>query len=51
MEMAYELSHNMFKDDYIFSLIYVGWGDVFSPGSPFKEMDTWKGKVEAIDLQ
>lgn len=40
MEMAIKLSHNMFKVEYNFSLIYVGRGDFLDLGSPFKERDT-----------
>lgn len=35
MEMAYEITHNMFKGSSLFSLIFVAWGDVLAPSSPF----------------
>lgn len=51
MEMAYEISHSMFKVASIFSLVSIRHGDVLAPGSPFKERDTWKEKVRAIEIR
>lgn len=39
MEMTSDFAHNMFKVDYISSLVSIGQGDVLAPGSPFKEKD------------
>ncbi|CAI8591072.1 unnamed protein product [Vicia faba] len=51
MEIIFELAHNIFKNDSIFSLISTGQGDVLAPGNPTKERDTWKGKCEAMYLR
>lgn len=49
--MAFELAYSMFKVASIFSLDSVGRGDVLCPGNPFKERDTWKEKVESMELK
>lgn len=51
IEKDYDLAHNMFKTASIFSLIFVGWGDVLALCSPFKERDTWKEKAEPMELK
>lgn len=51
MELAYELTHSMFKDASIFSLVYAGWGDFLAPFNPTKKRDTWKGKYKAMKLR
>ncbi|CAI8618450.1 unnamed protein product [Vicia faba] len=51
MEMAYELAYNMFKASSIFSFVSTGHGDALAPGSPFKEKDIWKWKVEAMEIK
>lgn len=49
--MAFELAHNMFKVVSICSFVSVEWGDVLSLCNPSKEMDTWKGKDETMELR
>lgn len=51
MEMASKLDHNKFKVASILSLLSTGWGDVLALGNHFKERDTWKRKVEAMELK
>lgn len=51
MELDFDLTHNMFKVASIFSLVFVGWGYVLVLSNPFKERNTWKGKVEAMEMR
>lgn len=51
MEMDFELAYSMFKVTSILSLIFTRYGNFLAPGSPFKERDTWKEKVEATELK
>lgn len=51
MYLAFELTHNMFKFAYIFSLISFHYGDILAPGKPIKERDTWEGKYETMELR
>lgn len=51
MYLSFELTHNMFKFAYIFSLISFGCGDILAPGKPIKERDTWEGKCEIMELR
>lgn len=41
----------MFKDGTIFSLVSDGQGDVLALTSSSQERDTWKGKVEVMNLR
>lgn len=49
--MASELAHIMFNATSIIDLIFVGRDDVLASGSPFKKRDTWKEKVEIMELK
>lgn len=49
-ELASHLSQIMFKSGTTFSLVFFGRGDILAPGSPSQERDTWKEKVEVMEL-
>lgn len=48
--MSSELTHNMFKDGSIFSLVSIGWGDALASDSPFKERVLIR-KVKTMELK
>lgn len=49
--MTSELVYSMFKYAFVFSLVSKRRGNVLAPDSPFKQRDTWKGKIEAMELK
>ena len=51
IEMSSDLAFSTFKVTSILYLVFVQRGNVLGPGSPFKERDTWKGKVEPMKLE
>lgn len=48
MELIFDITHNMYQDSYLFSLVVDGRGYTLDAGNPSKEKDTWKVKCEAM---
>src|SRR4051812_45272963 len=49
MELVCEITHSMYRDASLFSLVSTDRGDVLALGSPAKERETWKGKCETME--
>lgn len=49
MGFVFETTHSVYLTASLLCLVTIGRADVLAVGNPSKEIDTWKGKCEAIE--